>query len=235
MALIQLLIEQPDGRTRLAGLVRTWPDHYDNPVSTLNRAFPNLGQGAVSLQKWWTVNLAGFAALQRYRGLSPGQTEQHLNGLLEFDVTTDKAGSREHFSLRQFRDFIKMPGARETMKQQHLEAVKLGAQANALLAPIVQGYEQIFFLLARGKTQGIATKINQVETYRTTVLNRRGEIADFLNWFEATQLGTRSDVFDGYLQIARKIDRESTRTAAGTEIAQYLDLLQGEFEPIGPR
>jgi hypothetical protein len=235
MALIHLLIEQPDGKTRLAGLVRTWPDFYDNPVSALNRAFPNLGQGALGLQKWWTVNLASFAASERYRGLSPGDTEQRLNELLEFDVVTDKAGSREHFFVGQFRDYIKTPGAREVLKQQHHEIVKLGAQANSVLAPVVQGYEQIFFQLARGKTQGIANRIHQVETYRTAVLHRKGEIADYLNWFEATQLGMRSDAFDGYLQTARSIDRESTRTAASMEIARYLDFLQEEFKPIQPR
>jgi cytochrome c peroxidase len=67
------------------------------------------------------------------------------------------------------------------------------------------------------------------------VLHRRGEIADYLNWFEATQLGTRSSAFDSYLLTARTIEREKMRTAASLEIAKYLDLLQEEFKPIQPR
>jgi hypothetical protein len=235
MALIQLLLEQPEGKSRLARLVRGWPDSYDNPIAALNRAFPQLGDGPSGLQKWWTVNLARFAASNRYRGLSSEDTERQLAQLLEFDVTTDKSGTREHFTLGQFRDYIKMPGVREIMQQQREEVLKLGSQANALLLPVVQGYEQIFFLLGRGKTRGIAERIHQIETYRNTVLHRKSEIADFLNWFEATQLGMRSDAFDSYLQAAQTIERDRSPTAASVEIAKYLDLLQEEFKPVRPR
>jgi hypothetical protein len=235
MALLQLLLEHEDGRVRLAGLVRGWPDSYQDPVAALNRAFPALGVGAASLQKWWTVNLARFAASDRFRGLTPEETEQQLNELLEFDVVTDKAGTRQRFALAQFPEFIKKTGARDALKRQHSEFVKLGAQSNALLLPVVQGYEQITFLLARGKTHGLSDRIQQVEKYRATVLHRMGDIADYLNWYEATQLGMRSDAFDSYLQAARSAQKEQTRTAASMEIAKYLDLLQEEFKPVQPR
>jgi hypothetical protein len=235
MALLQLLMEQSDGRIRLGTLLRGWPDNSQNPVQALNRAFPNLGEGAAGLQKWWTVNLARFATSDRYLGFSAEETDRQLDELLEFDIVTDKAGTREHFTIGDFKDFIKKPGARAAMKERHHATVKLGAQAHALLAPAIQGYEQIFFILSRGKSGGVADRIQAAETYRNSVVHRRGEIADFLNWFEATQLGMRSTAFDGYLRMAQAVQRDKVTTTASGEIAKYLDLLQEEFRPIQPR
>jgi len=74
-----------------------------------------------------------------------------------------------------------------------------------------------------------------VEKYRTTVLHRKGEIADYLNWYEATQMGIRSEIFDSYLRAARAVEKDRTQTASSMEIAKYLDLLQEEFKPVQPQ
>ena len=85
---------------------------------------------------------------------------------------------------------MKLKGARTAVTAQHREIVALSTRANAQLRPVLAGYEEIFARLARGTTRGVNERVHRVETYRTAVLHRTTDIADYLNWFEATQLGT---------------------------------------------
>jgi hypothetical protein len=229
LAFVQLLREQTDGPARLATLLRTWPDEHRDPILALNRAFPALGAGTEGLQRWWTLNFARFAASDRYRGLSAEDTDRELQALLEFDIVRDKAGSTERFALGQWREFMKLPGARAALTTQHRQIVALATRANALLRPVVAGYEEIFARLARGSTRGLAERIHKVEIYRTTVLQRSSDIAYYLNWFEATQLGVRSQAFDEYLRRARQAESTPALGTTGKAIAEYLDELEKEF------
>jgi hypothetical protein len=88
-------------------------------------------------------------------------------------------------------------------------------------------YEAAFSLLARGKTKGVSERLASVQKYRTTVLQRMSDIADYLNWFEATQpVGTKHD-FDEYLKTARDIAEEDRKQR--DPIARYLDALEREY------
>jgi hypothetical protein len=220
MALVQLLLELPNGRSDLGRLIRHWPNIGDDPLAALTKEFPGLATGSGALQKWWTLNLARFAAADRYQGLSAADSEARLIPLLEVELVIDKAGTRKTFAIGEFDRFLKLPGARGSI-------VALGAQANALFRPVLSEYEEIFALLSRGKTRRIAERIAAVDQYRVTVLHRMGEIADYLNWYEATQLGIRSNAFDSYLKAAHDLSREENRKSDA--IAQYLDRLQEEY------
>ena len=48
-----------------------------------------------------------------------------------------------------------------------------------------------------------------------------------LNWYEATQLGTRTNAFDSYLKAANEVSREEMRR--DDPIARYLNLLEKEY------
>jgi hypothetical protein len=229
LAFVQLLLEQTDGPTRLATLLRTWPDEHGDPIRALNRAFPALGVGTDGLQRWWTLNFARFATSDRYRGLSAEDTDRELQALLEFDIVRNKAGSTERFALGQWREFMKLPGARAALTTQHRQIVALAARANALLRPVLASYEEIFARLARGSTRGLAERIHRAEIYRSAVLHRTSDIADYLNWFEATQLGVRSTAFDEYLRRARQVEAAPAPGTTGKAIAEYLDELEKEF------
>ena len=60
--------------------------------------------------------------------------------------------------------------------------------------------------LARGKTRGIEERLDSAAKYRELVSQRISDIADYLNWFEATQMGIRSRSFDAYLHAASHED-----------------------------
>jgi hypothetical protein len=105
--------------------------------------------------------------------------------------------------------------------------VALGTRTNALLRPVVVSYEEIFALLARGKKHGIQERMAKAEEYRALVRRRTSDIADYLNWWEATQTKSRSDTFDNYLKAANEISDEQQKKKG--PIGQYLDQLELEF------
>lgn len=228
-AFLQLLVEQPEGKARLAQLVRHWPDANGDAVRALTRAFPALGPDATSLQKWWTLNLARFGAADRYRGLSANDTDEELQQLLEFDVVADKGGKKQRFSIGQFKEFMKLRGARTAAADQQKAVISLSTKANVLLRPVLSDYQQVFALLSKGRTRGVAERIHRAELYRTAVLQRKNDIADYLNWYEATQMGSSSGAFDDYLRAARAAEEQLPPSANDAAITAYLDLLEDQL------
>lgn len=222
-ALVQLLLEQPEAKPRLAHFLRHWPDRFADPVDALLKAFPSIGKAEVDLEKWWTLNVARIAASDRYKGISATESDRLLDELLTIEVPLDKAGKKETFSIRDFERFIRLKAARTAAADRQKALVALSARANALLRPILADYESIYAQLARGRTKGIAARIERAERYRTAILHRTGEISDYLNWFEATQLGVRSGAFESYLRAAQAAESQPERSLSGQIIATYLD------------
>ena len=60
-------------------------------------------------------------------------------------------------------------------------------------------------------------------------LRRATDIADYMNWFEATQMKTRSGAFDNYLKTAAEIS-EQERKQKGL-VGRYLDEIEKQLEP----
>jgi hypothetical protein len=226
--LLRLLLDQPEGKPRLAQLLRNWPDAGGDSAAALAQSFPALGPDPANLQKWWTLNVARFGASERYRGLSAEDTDRELQELLEFEIV-DKAGRKRRFAVSAFKEFMPLRGARDAAAAQQKAIIALSARANVLLRPVLSDYEQIFSSLAKGRTRGIAERIHQAEVYRTAVLQRKNEIADYLNWYEATQMKTWSGTFDNYLRAARAAEENPPMTALDAAIAAYLDLLEDEL------
>ena len=225
--LVQLLASQPGGRAGLARFVRDWPRSDGDPVALLRKRFPALAADEATLQKWWTLNLARFAAADRYRGLSADETEKELAALLAIEIPTGKDGAVKTFAPGDFAQYLKLPASRPALAERHTLIIALSARANALYRPVLADYEQAFALLARGKTGGVRERFERIEQYRTSVLRRTSEIGDYLNWFEGTQLGGSSHVFDSYLKTASEIsDQEQKRH---DPIARYLDDLEHEY------
>jgi len=229
LVFVEMLLEQPDGRIRLANLMRSWPDTHEQQVAALIRMFPSLGDGAESIQKWWTLSLARFSASDRYLGLSAEDTDRELSKLLEFSVAIDKKGKTERFTVSRFPEFIKTPGAKAALNQQRNSVVNLSTRANAIFRPVLSGYEEIFALLAKGKTRRIADKIHEIEVYRTTVLHRMTDVEDYLNWYEATQLDGSAKPFEAYLRTAKQIESGGEKSANRQAISDYLDLLEEQL------
>ena len=225
--LLQLLASQPAGRAGLARMVRDWPRSDGDPVALLRKRFPALAADEATLQKWWTPNLARFAATDRYRGLSADETEKELAALLAIEIPTGKDGAVKTFAPGDFAQYLKLPASRAALAERHTLIVALSARASALYRPVLADYEQAFALLARGKTGGVRERLARIEEYRTSVLRRTAEIADYLNWFEGTQLGGTSNVFDSYLKTANELSGQEQKRR--DPISRYLDEMEHEY------
>ncbi len=229
--LLGILIEQPAGRANLARFLQRWPDSHDQPLAALTREFPNLGTSANALQKWWTLNIARLSVLDRFLGLTVPGTESELNGLLQLEVVDAKTGGRTVFSLKQYRELVKLPKAKPALEQARAGVVGLGIRANALFRPVLSEYEQILGRLIRGKTGDIPERLASVEALRKRVLQRAGAISDYLNWYEATQLGVPSKDFESFMRASKDISAEgpSRSSTQAKRISEYLDQLEAEF------
>ncbi len=225
--LLQLLASQPNGRAGIARMVRDWPRSDGDSVALLRKRFPTLAADEATLQKWWTLNLARFAAADRYRGLSADETEKELAALLAIEIPTGKDGAVKTFAPGDFAQYLKLPASRAALAERHTLIVALSARANALYRPVLADYEQAFALLARGKTGGVRERLARIEEYRTAVLRRTAEIADYLNWFEGTQLGGKSSAFDSYLKTANELSGQEQKRR--DPISRYLDEMEHEY------
>ena len=67
----------------------------------------------------------------------------------------------------------------------------------------------------------------KAEEYRQRALRRVSDISDYLNWFEATQMQSRSGVFDDYLKTAREISEQDRKQKS--LVGKYLDELEKEL------
>ncbi len=226
MALLALLLEQPGGRERLARLLRDWPRGNGDPSAALAAAFPSVGKGH-ALQKWWTLSLARAAASDRYEGMSVERTDRELSTQTRLDLATGKAGEHRLFRLEDWREFAKLPASRPALRARQSTLVALSARANALLRPVIAEYEQIVSLLARGKTRGMQERIAQAASHRASLLHRLSDIEDYMNWFEATQMGMRSAAFEGFLKTVHEISEQDRR--ASDSVSRYLDQFEGEL------
>lgn len=227
MCLLQLLVEQPAGRQKLASFVRAAPQSNGDPVASLTKEFTVFGKGGQSLQKWWTINLARFAAVDRYRGLSVEETDKALTRLLQIEMAVDKGGDKKTFDVAEFDQYLKVSASRAALSTTRGELVELSTRASALFRPVLTDYVQIFSLLARGKSHGVHDRLVKAEQYRSFVLHRCSDIADYLNWFEGTQMGSKSDTFANYLKTANEILEQDRKQK--NPIARYLDEFELEF------
>ena len=227
MCLLQMLTDQPGGRAALARLVRDWPQSNGDPMALLAKEFPVVAGNPKIFQKWWTVNLARFATADRYQGLTAADTDKALTPLLQIEFVINKEGEKKTFAVTDYAQFMKLPSSRATLASRHKELVELSTRAGALLQPVVVDYEQIFALLARGKTRGLRDRLAKAEEYRAFAARRMSDIADYLNWFEGTQMKSRSGTFDNYLKTANELS-EQDRKQNGP-IGRYLDELELEF------
>lgn len=225
VCLVELLLEQPLGKASLGRFVRHLPEPTPSLEAALAREFPQLAAKAGDLQKWWTVSLARLSAADRFKGLSPEETDAQLAGQLQLEIE-GKDGVKRSYGVADFGQYLKLPKAKEVLEAQQTALRDLSANANALYREIVGEYEQIFGALARGKTWGVKGRLEKVARYREALLTRRGEIADYLNWYEATQMAESSGTFDGYMRAANEL---GTPARSEDPISRYLDEISQEL------
>ncbi len=232
LALLDQLTDLPHGRKSLRRLIDGISRSNGDAVALLHESFETLGDSDEALEKWWALSVAKMAAANRYQGDDVAGTEARLAEILQFDLTNPK-GEVETFALEDFAKFARRDAAKEPLARMSNSLIELSARGSALYRGIVSDYSEIVTRLARGKTRGLEKRLADLRTYRTAMLKRMDEIADYLNWMEGTQMQVRSAAFAGYFKAADEID--AWRDRRTDPVTAYVDLVEKALPSPDPR
>jgi hypothetical protein len=95
--------------------------------------------------------------------------------------------------------------------------LRLEVRAHPLFRPIVEEYRLIAGQLAAKPRRNLETRIRKNMQLQRAVVQRVGEMEDYLNWFEAARLETPSRAFDS------TIHDSSLRIRRDDPLSRYLD------------
>jgi hypothetical protein len=224
LALVQLLVDGPDGHSRLARYIDNLSRASNDPLADLKAQFPLLGG---DVEKTWQSAVVRLSGAQSYQLLTFAESEQGLNELSRVKIP-DAGKSPKQAELSELAQ--RKPSAAEKMALNELSQnlVFFTIRANPIMRPIVREYQQIAALLARGKGKRVAERLARVQATRTKLAARMSDIDDYLNWFEGTQSNTGSGVFVDYLRTAGESQIPAPRRRDALSV--YLDSLAEQFE-----
>ena len=232
MCLVEALLALPEGAQSLGRFIRQYPDAGGDVLGSIASQFSALNDSPQSLAKWWALQLTRFAGNDTWQGLSIADTDTELAKLLTLDIVLDKNGRSQKYEFGDFDKYIKLPATKLTLHTLQVKLTTLATKANPNYRPILTEYQQLSSQLSAGKTKGVADRIASIEKYRLTVVQRIGQITDYLNWYEATQTPGRSGTFDEYLR--RADPPKLTPPPSDPRIVDYLDKLEHDFAPLLP-
>ncbi|HEX5176559.1 MAG TPA: hypothetical protein VFV83_06000 [Chthoniobacteraceae bacterium] len=222
-ALVQLLLDVPGGRSKIARFITDLPDAPDDAMADLRAHFPEtLGPAAA---KWWALSVAQLSVGDRYETLSATDTLARLDRVLCFSIPAPN-GPPRNYSLGDYQTFFKLPAAPVVLRQVSEQLLLLSARAHPSCQVIVREAYELAQLLARGKTHRVPEGLERAASHRAVVERQSSAIDDYLNWYEATQSKTTSGAFSQILETAQVADE--VRQRRRDPISVYLDSLEME-------
>jgi len=219
-ALVQLLLDVPGGRFKVAQFITDLPNAPNDAVADLQAHFPEtLGQAP---GKWWALSVAQLSAMDRYETLSTEDTVAQLDRVLRFSIPAPDGRVRD-YSLGDYKTLSKLPASRAVLQRVSQQLLLLGVRAHPSYRAIVQEDYELAQMLARGKTDWVPERLERVASDRAQIERQRPAVDDYINWFEATHSKTPSGAFSEILESA---DEASPRRH--DPISIYLDSLEME-------
>jgi hypothetical protein len=231
VALVQLLLDEGGGRARLARYISSNLRRASNdPVADLKACFPQLRD---DVEKKWGSTVARLSEHQTYQLLTFAESERRLDELLQIKILDGlrnrgrpKAANLSELSRRKLS-----PEEKAAVNQMSQALLLLVGTAHPVLRPVAREYQQIAGLLIRGKRRGIAKRVSYLDGTRKELTARMGDIDDYMNWFEATQMENQSGAFSDYLKAANQSQVSAPRRR--DPLSVYLDALEDQIETSG--
>jgi hypothetical protein len=227
VAFVQLLLDEGGGHARLAQYVSNLSHASNDPIADLKVSFPPLRE---EMERKWQSMVARLSEHQTYQFLTSAESERRLDELLQIKVS---GGSRNRerskpADLNELACRKLSTDEKSAVNQMSQDLLLLIASAHPVLRPVAREYQQIAALLARGKRRGIAKRLARLNFTRRDLATRMGEIDDYMNWFEATQMDSQSGAFNGYLKAANQSQVSAPRRR--DPLSVYLDALEDQVE-----
>jgi hypothetical protein len=213
LALVQVIVDFARSGGGLARYIDNLINASNDPLGDLRVQFP--ASTANDLEKLWQSRLNRLSS-QKSELPRFSESEQRLAQALQI-----KMGAKN----LTLADLVKpklSPAEKFALKITVENLMLVGTSAHPLVRPIASEYQQIAQLLAAGKRKGASERLARLHETRRRLVKRMSDVDDYMNWFEATQLTTRSGVFDDYLRSAQRQKTETRRDA----VSVYLDAIE---------
>jgi hypothetical protein len=227
VALVQLLLDEDGGSARLARYISNLSHASNDPVADLKARFPQLRE---ELEKKWRSMVTRLSKHQTYKVLSFAESERRLDEFLQIKISSGSRnrGQPTAANLSELSHRKLSPEEKAALDQMSQALLLLVGTAHPVLRPVAREYQQIAALLARGKRRGIAKRVSHLDGTRKELSARMGDIDDYMNWFEATQMEDQSGAFRDYLKAANQSQVSAPRRR--DPLSVYLDALEDQIE-----
>jgi hypothetical protein len=227
VALVQLLLDEGGGPARLARYIANLSHASNDPVADLKASFPKLRE---DLEKKWRSTVARLREHQTYQLLTFAESERSLDELLQIKISDGlrNPGKQKPLNLSELARRKASPDEKAAVNKMSQALLLLVGTAHPVMRPVAREYQQIAALLARGRRRGIVKRLSHLEVTREELVARMGDIDDYMNWFEATQMERQSGAFNDYLKAANESQVSAPRRR--DPLSVYLDTLADHFE-----
>lgn len=253
-ALMEALLDQDDGDIAIRSLLGDLAVTDRDRVGVLLRQhFPALREIDEGLDKWWALQVAALGQRQGYEFLDREETERWLDDALtiEFEGAASmlraepvKVGFLERLrqkranaqvtqeafvgSVSDYAAFINRPGVDEKLIMVFNKLERLKRTGFPAYRPVITAYESIVLQLRGGKTKTVDEELRAVSELRAKIGETLEQAEDYMNFFEATRAPQRSQAFDDYIEMRRKLENKKP-PKRNDRISRYLDSLEREF------
>ena len=230
VAFVQLLLDEGGGRARLTRYISNLGHASNDPVVDLKACFPQLRD---DVEKKWRSTVARLSEHQTYQLMTFAESERRLDELLQIKISdgSRNRGRPKPANLSELSRRKLSPEEKAAVNHMSQALLLLVGTAHPVLRPVAREYQQIAALLARGKRRGIARRLLYLDGTRKELAARMGDIDDYMNWFEATQMENQSGAFSGYLKTANQSQVSAPRRR--DPLSVYLDALEDQIETSG--
>jgi len=181
----------------------------------------------------WDSTVARLSEHQTYQLLTFAESARRLDGLLQIKVSdvSRNRGRPEPANLSELLRRKLSPEEKAAVNQMSQGLLLLVGTAHPILRPVAREYQQIAAQLLRGKRRGMAKRVLYLNGTRKELATRMGDIDDYMNWFEATQMENQSGAFSDYLKAANQSQVSAPRRR--DPLSVYLDALEDQIETSG--
>lgn len=202
MGLLRAFLSLPDGPVSLANYISKLPTISNTDASALIEAFPALAEDAARLSKLWVLSMANISAVGRIQPLSVEETNKQLTMILDVSAPPDpkKPDEKLEKGPGAFPAIARTDEGRYILKQKADDLLRLEVRAHPLMRPMVAEYRSIVSDLALKPKKNVKTRLVQNGELVAAIVGKSGQVEDFMNWYEASQLQTPSGTFTEVIQ-----------------------------------
>ena len=220
LALLRALRGLPEGGKGLGTFLSSLAGE-DSDLKALLSAFPSLQNDPARLGKLWTLAIARDSASRAMEPLTVSETGRSLNKLLDLSAPNDpkkpelgKAAGPAALPL-----IARSEGGAYLMRQKSAELYALEFRSHPLIKPVIEEYRKITADLAKKPRRNVEKDIAENQKIFDLLMQRTGQVEDYMNWFEATQLDSLSEDF--FPAIGPAVDEKRT-----DPISRHLDAVE---------